>query len=101
MTTADTSDAAEGVSSALSVARYEASDATELTLALGSTWPVERRSISGFAGTGEDRAVDDWSGGKALGGGKPAPIMVDWAEAIDAHIAQSEGRSRGKTVVRL
>ena len=31
----------------------------------------------------------------------PAPAVVDWAEAIDAHIAQSEGRSRGKTVVRL
>jgi hypothetical protein len=31
MTTADASDAAEGVSSALSVTRYEASDATELT----------------------------------------------------------------------
>ena len=26
----------------------------------------------------------------------PAPSVVDWAEAIDAHIAQSEGRSRGK-----
>ena len=26
----------------------------------------------------------------------PAPAVVDWAEAIDAHIAQSEGRSRGK-----
>lgn len=31
----------------------------------------------------------------------PAPAVVDSAEAIDAHIAQSEGRSRGKTVVRL
>jgi hypothetical protein len=31
----------------------------------------------------------------------PPPAVVDWAEAIDAHIAQSEGRSRGKTVVRL
>jgi NADPH2:quinone reductase len=31
----------------------------------------------------------------------PAPAVVGWAEAIDAHIAQSEGRSRGKTVVRL
>jgi NADPH:quinone reductase len=31
----------------------------------------------------------------------PAPAVVDWAGAIDAHIAQSEGRSRGKTVVRL
>jgi hypothetical protein len=31
----------------------------------------------------------------------PAPGVVDWAEAIDAHIAQSEGRSRRKTVVRL
>ena len=31
----------------------------------------------------------------------PAPVVVDWAEAIDAHIAQSEGRSCGKTVVRL
>jgi hypothetical protein len=26
----------------------------------------------------------------------PAPAVVDWTEAIDAHIAQSEGRSRGK-----
>ena len=31
----------------------------------------------------------------------PAPAVVDWAQAIDAHIAQSERRSRGKTVVRL
>jgi NADPH:quinone reductase len=31
----------------------------------------------------------------------PAPAVVGWAGAIDAHIAQSEGRSRGKTVVRL
>jgi hypothetical protein len=31
----------------------------------------------------------------------PAPAVVEWAEAIDAHIVQSEGRSRGKTVVRL
>lgn len=31
----------------------------------------------------------------------PAPAVVDWTEAIDAHLAQSEGRSRGKTVVRL
>jgi NADPH:quinone reductase-like Zn-dependent oxidoreductase len=31
----------------------------------------------------------------------PAPAVVDWTEAIDAHIAQSQGRSRGKTVVRL
>jgi hypothetical protein len=31
----------------------------------------------------------------------PAPAVVDWAAAIDAHIAQSERRSRGKTVVRL
>jgi hypothetical protein len=23
----------------------------------------------------------------------PAPAVVDWAEAIDAHITQSEGRS--------
>ena len=26
----------------------------------------------------------------------PAPAVVDWTEAIDAHIVQSEGRSRGK-----
>src|SRR5216683_5177637 len=26
----------------------------------------------------------------------PAPAVVDWTEAIDAHIAQSEGRSREK-----
>jgi NADPH2:quinone reductase len=31
----------------------------------------------------------------------PAPAVVDWAGAIDAHLAQSEGRSHGKTVVRL
>ena len=31
----------------------------------------------------------------------PPPAVVDWTEAIDAHIAQSEGRSRGKTVVHL
>jgi NADPH:quinone reductase len=31
----------------------------------------------------------------------PAPAVVDWTEAIDAHIAQSQRRSRGKTVVRL
>ena len=31
----------------------------------------------------------------------PAPTVVDWAGAIDAHVAQSEGRSRGKTVIRL
>jgi len=31
----------------------------------------------------------------------PAPAVVDWAEAIDAHIAQSEGHSHGKPVVRL
>lgn len=31
----------------------------------------------------------------------PAPAVVDWTEAIDAHIAQSQGRRRGKTVVRL
>ena len=31
----------------------------------------------------------------------PAPVIVDWTDAIDAIDAQSEGRSHGKTVVRL
>jgi hypothetical protein len=31
----------------------------------------------------------------------PPPAVVDWTGAIDAHIAQSEGRSRGRTVVHL
>jgi NADPH2:quinone reductase len=31
----------------------------------------------------------------------PAPAVVDWAEAIDAHIAQSKGRSRSNPVVSL
>ncbi|MGH3295935.1 MAG: hypothetical protein ACRDP7_29465 [Trebonia sp.] len=31
----------------------------------------------------------------------PAPRIVDWNQAITAHVIQAEGRSPGKTVVAV
>lgn len=75
-----------------------------LDLATATTIPLTWATAFGLvrvshADSGDTVLVTAASGGVGSAIGQ----LLAWqgAEAIDAHIAQSEGRSRGKTVVRL